>query len=102
MIIDKYPGIKKAALLIAYDNGIINRLKPEQQWLESLDAVLGTNSVAEEDLDWFDQWLLSLDETNFHTACCGEETDMKKVADMAPSSRNGESMHKLLNTIFEA
>jgi hypothetical protein len=49
VIIDKFPGIKKVALEIAYDNGFIHRDCTEEAWLESLDPVLGATGVDETD-----------------------------------------------------
>lgn len=42
MLIDQCPAIRKAALDIAYDNGMVNRLCTEKQFLRRANAALFT------------------------------------------------------------
>lgn len=70
---NKYEFIEKAALLIWYDNGMINRQEPEaekldllRKWLEKLDA---------DKLAYIDNVLSRLTEHQLDTVCCGEESE---------------------------
>lgn len=101
--IEKWPGLKKAALEIAYDNGMINRCSPEDDWLRSLDPVLGAEGVYDADLERWSDWLLTLSEDDLQTVAAGEETEMHAIMANAPPSESGEGgLDGLLNDIFEA
>ena len=80
MIIDKFPGIKKVALEIAYDNGFIHRDCTEEAWLESLDPVLGATGVDETDLIMLDDFCTSLSDEDVTTLAAGEFTEQVAVA----------------------
>lgn len=100
-IIERFPGLRKAALEIAYDNGLINRFVGEKDYLKSLDEVLGAEGVYEADLQAWDEWLESLDEDDLLTVATGDEYDMGEILAKAPTSGSNEgSLHGLLNDIF--
>lgn len=100
--IERWPGIRKAALEIAYDNGMINRECSEDAWLKSLDPVLGAEGVTDEDLDRLDAWLLGLSDADLDTLCSGEERDAEGIeADCPTGGPDGERLSKLLVDIFE-
>lgn len=98
MLISKYPGLKKAALEIAYDNGMINRLETEESFLKSLDYTLGAEGVYHEDLQTWSNWLETLSEETLNELCCGDEEAIAKIIKEAPK---GELLNGLLNDIFE-
>lgn len=101
--IEKWPGLKKAALDIAYDNGMINRCCPEDDWLRSLDPVLGADGVYDADLERWSEWLLTLSEDELSVVAAGEETEMLAIMANAPPCDSGEGdLNGLLNDIFEA
>jgi len=84
MIIDKYPGIKLVSLNIAYDNDMINRGCSEEQWLLSLDPVLGATGIDTADLEILDRWCQTLTEEQAETLAAGEHTDMMRVRSLCP------------------
>lgn len=92
----KHPTIHKAALMLAYDNGMINRFCSEASYLtNSVAPVLG--SVDEADLDALDGWLANLTDTDLEVVICGEYEAATIVAHDCP--RNGEGI--VLTQIFE-
>lgn len=70
------PNIKRAALLIAYDNGMINRKQSEEQYLELVEKAISEFSFSSEEID---TWLLSLTNGELNTICCGEVSDAQFV-----------------------
>lgn len=101
--IEKWPGLKRAALEIAYDNGMINRCCSEDDWLRSLDQVLGAEGVYDADLERWSEWLLTLSEDELSTVAAGEESEMLAIMANAPPAESGEGdLNGLLNDIFEA
>jgi hypothetical protein len=68
-----FPGIRRAALCIALDNGGINRERSEQQMLEELYTWLELQPV--EDLFRFDPWLKDLSDEALETVCCDSQSD---------------------------
>lgn len=79
---DRWPGIKRAALEIAYDNGGINRDRSEKTMLKECDNFL--DSHPEEMLQPIDKWLSELSEDDLSTVCAGEESDAKALLETAP------------------
>lgn len=103
-LIERWPGLKKAALEIAYDNGMINRCCSEDDWLRSLDPVLGADGVYDTDLECWSDWLLTLSEDELSVVAAGEETEMLAIMARAPAPPSGADgdLNGLLNDIFEA
>lgn len=94
MISDTYPGIKRAAIEIALDNGGINRDRSMSQmladfgnWLEDQDQAI---------LPSIDAWLTDLSEDDLSTVCCGEHSDMQRLIKSAPPGTDD-----LLNRYFD-
>jgi len=98
-VISNYPGLKKAALKIAYDNGMIHRHYTEEEWLKSTDQVIGADGVYHDDLQIWSDWLETLSDENLSTLCCGESSEIDKLISKAPK---GEFLNGLLDDIFEA
>ena len=84
MSIDKFPGIKKVSLGIAYDNGMINSLCSEQEWLGNLDSVIGADGVYEADLMILDTWCLTLNDEEIDILSAGEDTEMQSLIKKCP------------------
>ena len=97
MIIDRFPGIRRIALEIAYDNGMINRYQSQSVWLSSLDEVLGADGVDEADLRVLDEWCLTLSDEDAETLAAGEQTEMEEVAARCPRP----DLCGIFNDIFE-
>ena len=97
MIIEKYPGIKVVALIIAYDNGFIHRYFSKEQWLLSLDPVLGATGVDTADLEILDQWCQTLTKEQAETLGAGGYSDMMEVIAMCPKPE----LCGLFDDIFE-
>lgn len=106
MIIAQYPALRRVALEIAYDNGMINRLQTEDQWLASLDGVLECDGCYAEDLEAWSSYLDTLSSRQIALIAAGEQDDPEKVALLAaaplpPSGADG-TLDGLLDDIFEA
>lgn len=83
---DRFPGIKRAALEIAYDNGGINRHRTEAAMLRALDKFLA--SQPNEVLPDIDRWLSSLSDDELQTVCCGDQFDQEAITRTAPPFTN--------------
>jgi len=92
--LDKYPGITRAALLVALDNGGINRDRSREDFESALQFFLGDRT--EDNLPEIDRWLAGLSDDDLDTACCGEETEMLEFLKQSPKGTDA-----LLNAIFE-
>lgn len=97
--IETYPGLKRAALEIAYDNGMINRFEPKAEYLSSLDQVLADYFPA--DLETWSKWLNDRSDEAIQIITCGETTEMEALMAIAPTSTHGPSLNDLLNAMFE-
>lgn len=80
---DCFPNLKRAALEIAYDNGMINRSEPETDFLAK--AAKPIEELAIINLIKLEVWLAELTDEQMSTLCAGEETDMKELVATAPS-----------------
>ena len=91
---EKWPGIKRAALEIALDNGGINRFRSEERqqrefrrWLEKQPQEL---------LPAIDAWLSGLSDEDLQTVCDGEVTEADAILANGPPFTN-----QLLNDYFD-
>lgn len=91
----EYPGIARACLLIALDNGGINRYRSVEtqkrdmeRWLAKLPADI---------LPPIDAWLAALSDEDLDTFCCGgeDESETKVIRATAPPFTD-----QLLNDYF--
>lgn len=93
----RYPGIARAALEMAYDNGGVNRDRPEQVSIDELDAVLAADGFdIAFDLQQISDWLLALPDDQLSTAVAGEHSDVAALMGRAPPGAD-----ELLNAIFD-
>jgi hypothetical protein len=65
-----YPLLRKAALAIAYDNGFINRICAEAEWMERVDAYL--SSETEKALTESEEILSQLLDGELNKVACGD------------------------------
>jgi hypothetical protein len=89
----RYPGIAYACLLIALDNGRINRAEPFKLWQRDYERFI---DGADGPLDQIDRWLLSLRGEQLETVCCGDRDDAEPIMAEAPVFTEA-----LLNGYFE-
>lgn len=101
-IINRFLGIKRIALIIAYDNNIVIRDYPEERWLSDLDQVLGAEGIHEADLQILDKFSTELSEEDAETLAAGEITEMEAVESRCPRGSDPEvRLTDLFNDIFE-
>lgn len=102
--IDQFPTVRKAAMLIALDNGLINRFCSEESWINKVEAAIFADGVPQQDVQSLETFLLTLSEEDLETLCCGEHMEMVAVEANAPMSVVEPEMKvtRLLNDIFEA
>jgi hypothetical protein len=101
----RFPGITRAALSMAYDNGGINRDRSEADMRKDLATFLakcmeakhsGLRTTLYSQLRTIDTWLDQLSDEEIDTVCNGEETEAAAAVKQAP-----EGTSFLLNGIFE-
>lgn len=92
-----YPGITRAAVEMAYDNGGIHRFRSEATVVRRLSRFMDTVDLEPQQLREIDQWLSLLSEDLMQTAVAGEEAEM-----LALMRRGPPFAHKLLNDMFNA
>lgn len=92
----RYPGIARAALEMAYDNGGVNRHRPERVTMKELDIVLAGGIDVAFDLSAIDRWLTELSDDELLTAVAGEHSEVQELMTRAPPGTD-----ELLNAIFD-
>lgn len=102
--IDQFPTVRKAAMLIALDNGLINRFCSEETWIGKVEGAIFADGVPQHDVRMLENFLSSLSEKDFDTVCNGEHMEMVAVEANAPRSVLYPELPvtRLLNDIFEA
>lgn len=90
-------GIRKVALEIAYDNGMINRDSSEETFLMRVDEILGADGVDYADLKLVDDWILTLTDVQVVTLAAGEREDMEVLE----KKFSRPELLKILDDIFE-
>lgn len=90
----RYPGIERATLLVALDNGGINRDRSVEQQKRDLYRFLAKQP--DEILPAIDAWFAALSESDLEMFCCGEVSERKDLAAKAPVFADD-----LLNTYFD-
>ena len=93
--IGMYPGIMKVALEIAYDNGMVHRLKPEAEWLSSLDSTI--QSFPAEKLVALNEFCSSLSDEDIHIMAAGEQREIEELQD---TYHDPEFCNKVFLSIF--
>lgn len=109
MSLDSYPNIKRAALAIGYDNGMIHRECSESKYLAQAEqgvitwlARMGNVAVARSRLANVEAALGALDDAQLDALCCGGEGEPEQAHafSLLPAPLRGP-INKLLNLIFE-
>lgn len=77
--LDGLPHTKKAVLILAYDNGRINRTSTEADYLAKVEEVLGSDGYYQMDLEEIDGYLGELLPEEMETLCAGEEGDIRAL-----------------------
>lgn len=90
----QYPGIRRAALAIAYDNGGINRYRSERQMFDEFERWI-THQPADI-LPAIDAWLLDLSDEHLNLICAGDEVEQAEILQSAPPFTD-----KLLTDYFD-
>lgn len=91
---ERFPGFARAALLIALDNGGINRTRPETQMKREMREWMAKQPA--EILVPIDAWLTSLSGTDIDTVCCGEASEAAALLASAPPLTD-----QMLNAYFD-
>jgi hypothetical protein len=91
-----YPGIRKAALEIALDNGGINRFRTQKQQERELNRWLAKQPS--EILEPIDAWLSALPEDQLTLVCSGGQDEPETVA---AKSDAPPFLDDILNSYFE-
>lgn len=95
--IDNFPKMKEVALLIAYDNGMINREQSQNDFLNKVDEIVGADGVDYTDLQLIEDWLVTLGNEQLIILAAGETEEMKALE--ATFSR--PELLEIFNDIFE-
>lgn len=95
--IDNFPKMKEVALLIAYDNGMINREQNQNDFLNKVDEIVGADGVDRADLQLIEDWLVTLGNEQLVVLAAGESEEMKALE--ATFSR--PELLEIFNDIFE-
>lgn len=90
----QWPGITRAALEIAYDNGGVNRLRSEDQVRREIAAWLARQPA--DVLPAIDAWLSSLSDAELSDFCAGGDDRSQELAAAAPPFTD-----QLLNQYFD-
>lgn len=90
-----YPNIEKACLEISYDNGGVNRFRPETQVRKEMTDFLAGRPYSDH-FEKIDKWLGGLSKDDLLTVCAGEESEQVKILSVAPPFTS-----QLLDEYFE-
>ena len=98
----QFPTIRKAALEIAYDNGMINRGESETEFLEKALGALCAEGVPVLDVIRLEMFLKTLNNEDLVTLCNGDDVDQAALETDCPFSvvEPAEKVTRLLNDIF--
>jgi hypothetical protein len=95
--IDNFPKMKEVALLIAYDNGTINRDQNQWQFLKKVDKIIQADGVCYADLQLIEDWLVTLSNGELCVLASGESTEMEALQ----ASFQRPELLEIFNDIFE-
>jgi len=91
---EQYPGLARATLLIALDNGGINRGRSVEKQRRDVARFLAKRPS--ELLEPIDAWLSQQTDEQMETICCGEHTEVQAALAGAPPFTDD-----LLNEYFD-
>jgi hypothetical protein len=81
-VLHGFPGLYRAASLIAHEAGAINQCYPFHEWVSAADEILGAEGVYHKDLQRMSNWLLQLSPRDLETLCCGENMEQQALVSM--------------------
>lgn len=101
-----YPGIERATVAMAYDNGCINRDRPEERLKQDLAKWLALDAgskfgLTPEQLEQIDAWLAQLENDRIDMLVAGGEDEQEMLLICAPYPGRGGITDLLLTWIFE-
>lgn len=98
--IQAFPAICDVASRMAYDNGVVNRQEPIEEFYRTCDNVIADRTHA--DLVALETWITGLTEEQRDTLADGEETEVQALVATGPTGGpDNEPLANLLNDIFE-
>lgn len=101
MNIDDYPHLKRAALIIAFDNAMIIRFCGQEEFLKKCEEVIGAEGVSSVDVQALDTWLSTLSDGQLMVVCAGGHKEMTEICRTSPKTAEGHYVTGLLDDIFE-
>lgn len=90
------PNLTRAAQEIAYDNGMINRLESEFQFMKKVRRLLA--DIPDELKTKWEEWFEPLMQDDFEALCNGEESHAFAILHTAP---DWEELKRFLDAVFE-
>lgn len=90
-----HPNIERACLEISYDNGGVNRHRPETQVRKEMADFLAARPYSDHFAE-IDKWLGRLSKDDLQTVCAGEESEQRSILSVAPAFTS-----QLLDEYFE-
>lgn len=98
MKINELPSLKRAALLIALDNGMIHWRYTSDQFIKKLEEILLEEE--ESDVQALEIWLYNLNPTVFDIVVTGEHVIAEAICKSCPKDKHGRPLSNILNAIF--
>lgn len=98
MSFDQFPELKDVCLRMAYDNGGINRERPEADFLAAASKVIFDREMPPGYLDQCEAWLATLGDEQRDVAAAGEHTEVVRLMKTSP---HHPFLDGLLNDVFE-
>ncbi len=98
-VIETYPNLRAAYLLMERCNGGINRGRDEEQACRESDTIIGAEGVYHDDLVAINEWLGTLSEDDLLTFVDGEESEIEAI--VKSGGDVGEKAHGLFNDLFD-
>lgn len=87
MILDSFPKMREAVLLIAHDQGRINRGESEETALSEANLAILFARVNRDDLEQVEVDLARLTPEQFQTACIGDEDEARALRLLPATTR---------------
>ena len=98
-VIEMYPNLRNAYLLMERCNGGINRDRDEVTACRETDAIIGADGTYHQDLVAIDEWLGTLSEDDLLKFVDGEESEVAAIVSV--SGDVGAKAHGLFNDLFD-
>jgi hypothetical protein len=101
--VDSFLALRRVCLVVAYDNGKINREQDEQAFLRSTDEVFGAEGVDYADLANMNIFCQMLSDEEVQTLAAGEYDEIQAIIARAEAWMPGlgPKLDGLLNDVFD-